>query len=49
MGTATVLPAEMIDKPQDKRQYNRDYYATGDGKIYPPVSPAKLQVSRQSK
>jgi len=39
----------MIDKPQDKRQDYGDYYATGDGEIYPPVSPTELQIAGQSK
>jgi hypothetical protein len=42
------LPAEIIDKPQNQRQHNRDYYAACYRKIYSPVFAAELQIPRQS-
>jgi hypothetical protein len=39
--------AEIIDKPQNQRQHNRDYYAACYRKIYLPVLAAELQIAGQ--
>lgn len=42
----SVLPAEIIDKPQDKCHYDRDDYAACYGNVDSPVFRAELQISR---
>jgi len=46
---AAILPAEVMDKPQNKRQDDRNYDAACDGQIDTPVFGTELQIAGQLK